>query len=97
MNQSALVGSRAYRDMQCIRGLRRSLVLLHHCLNSALGVAARPFQIFFGTVHFILVFFLMRCGQDELIMQRVFFGAGRFGFLRRQPVNEVVIIVQGVF
>ena len=56
--------------------LRRSLVLFDHRLDAILRIAARANQILLRVIDFILIQFLLRVRDVELIFQRIFLISG---------------------
>ncbi len=71
------------------RSLRRSFVLFDHRLNAVLRIAAGTNQILLGVINFVLIKFLLRVRNFQLIVQRIFGfargfrnGCGQLRYLR---------------
>ncbi len=94
MKQAPFFDGRADSNFQVVDCLRRSFMFLDHGFDAGLWIAARTGQILFRVIDFVLVLLLVSRSHDKLIVQRVLFCAGSFGFLGGQPRDQCVVRVQ---
>ena len=79
MDQSALLHGSCSGGQRSFGRFGGGLVVSYDGLNAVLRVASGADQILLGVVHFVLVEFLLRVGNIELVVEGVFLVAGGFG------------------
>src|SRR5580704_663061 len=79
MDQSALLRGSCSGGQRGFRRFGGALVVFYDGLNAILRVTSGADQVLLGVVNFVLIEFLLRVGNIELVVERVFFVAGGLG------------------